>query len=549
MKQIRKKKGLSILLTMLLVVTSLWSTRMVAHAEDSIIVAPENMLNIQVVDKDGNKVSGIRASMLNEYGVECAAWNVNQNYKNSSSTLVERNGSGIKVGEYYYEPRSTFASLVAPGNLVYIRQQYGSSYSSFEGDVYFNLGQERELTLGYMPDQESAFQVPPNTLMINAEEKWKNACYDLYIAYGETEMIVNSMAGTLTGVTVPENCTMDIYGKSGVYSPQSYNMSFDKTTEYVKVRRKLSDLASRFNEDGTITHTPAGNPDMELTLEIASGTYMPGEVYFHIISGAVINYPVPDDEGYIEFYVEKKTGAYSILYGMRYSFITANGGTASGGGGGGIYSGYACEKLVKKFKAIDIPETGTTLYNVSAGNYTINLSNVPSRYMNPGPISVNVTSTQDIQELKIVLEDVHSHNFGTEYKKDATNHWKECACGEKSGEEAHVPGPAATEERAQTCTVCGYEIAPKLDHDFGTEYKKDATNHWKECACGEKSGVEAHIPGPEATEESAQTCTVCGYEIAPKLGHDFGTEYKKDATNHWKDCACGEKSGVDAHVP
>ena len=30
-------------------------------------------------------------------------------------------------------------------------------------------------------------------------------------------------------------------------------------------------------------------------------------------------------------------------------------------------------------------------------------------------------------------------------------------------------------------------------------------------------GKEAHIPGAEAPETTAQTCTVCGYEVAPVL--------------------------------
>ena len=41
----------------------------------------------------------------------------------------------------------------------------------------------------------------------------------------------------------------------------------------------------------------------------------------------------------------------------------------------------------------------------------------------------------------------------------------------------------------------------------------DKDNHYHECAgCGDIQDKDAHIPGDAATEESAQTCTICGYE-------------------------------------
>lgn len=58
----------------------------------------------------------------------------------------------------------------------------------------------------------------------------------------------------------------------------------------------------------------------------------------------------------------------------------------------------------------------------------------------------------------------HAHTYDTSWKADATNHWHECTAndGEKSGVAAHTPGAAATIEHGQVCTVCSYEIAPKL---------------------------------------------------------------------------------------
>ncbi|MBP3692443.1 MAG: dockerin type I repeat-containing protein [Clostridia bacterium] len=70
-----------------------------------------------------------------------------------------------------------------------------------------------------------------------------------------------------------------------------------------------------------------------------------------------------------------------------------------------------------------------------------------------------------------------------------------CECGDTYTESiaatGHTAGAGATCSSAQTCTVCGKELAAQL----------------------------AHTPGAEATCTSAQTCTVCGTVIVAALGH------------------------------
>ncbi|MCL2675702.1 MAG: DUF4815 domain-containing protein [Firmicutes bacterium] len=66
----------------------------------------------------------------------------------------------------------------------------------------------------------------------------------------------------------------------------------------------------------------------------------------------------------------------------------------------------------------------------------------------------------------------HTHSYGTAWKSDATGHWHECSCGDKSGFAEHTAGGwivdvAATDteegSRHRECTVCGYvttEVIP-----------------------------------------------------------------------------------------
>lgn len=59
----------------------------------------------------------------------------------------------------------------------------------------------------------------------------------------------------------------------------------------------------------------------------------------------------------------------------------------------------------------------------------------------------------------------HNHNYGTEWKYDSTNHWHECEDGEKADITAHnfkwiIDKEATTAEKGskhEECTVCGYK--------------------------------------------------------------------------------------------
>ena len=140
---------------------------------------------------------------------------------------------------------------------------------------------------------------------------------------------------------------------------------------------------------------------------------------------------------------------------------------------------------------------------------------------------------------------------------------------------SHTSSGPATEDTAETCTVCGYVITPAtghvcashltkvdrveadcttpgniehykctcnklyadltasvplteeqvklnaLGHNWAGEWKSDATGHWRECTRDPEhhSTKESHNPGPAATEDTPQTCTDCGYVITPATGH------------------------------
>ncbi len=131
----------------------------------------------------------------------------------------------------------------------------------------------------------------------------------------------------------------------------------------------------------------------------------------------------------------------------------------------------------------------------------------------------------------------HEHSFGANYLFDERNHWKECACGETTSLEAHT-----NSDNDGKCDVCSYQMVEEHVHNFSVNYYNDETNHWKECACGETTSLDAHT-----NSDSDGKCDVCSYQMEEVHVHSFGSDYLTNENNHWKECACGEISLLEPH--
>ena len=92
-----------------------------------------------------------------------------------------------------------------------------------------------------------------------------------------------------------------------------------------------------------------------------------------------------------------------------------------------------------------------------------------------------------------------------------------------------VTTPATTEAdglETETCKTCGEtrgtkliaKLPPEHTHDYGTAWKSNATQHWKECSCGDKTDEADHdwewvVTTPATTTADGletETCTTCG---------------------------------------
>ena len=141
-----------------------------------------------------------------------------------------------------------------------------------------------------------------------------------------------------------------------------------------------------------------------------------------------------------------------------------------------------------------------------------------------------------------------THKYKTTWSKDKNEHWHECSvCKDKQDIAAHTPGAAATEYKAQTCTTCGYVIKAALGHKhkYATTWTTDEKGHWYTCSgCEEKGSYADH----DFENDCDIDCSVCGY--TREIEHAFDEKWTTDETNHWHVCAsCGLKQDEAAHEP
>ncbi len=142
-----------------------------------------------------------------------------------------------------------------------------------------------------------------------------------------------------------------------------------------------------------------------------------------------------------------------------------------------------------------------------------------------------------------------THKYGEAWKTDKTSHWHECAeCGDEKDVADHTPGPEATDYTPQTCTVCGYVINKALVHTHvpSEEWVSDDTGHWHTCLeCDEIPDYADHV----FDNECDPTCNDCGF--TREVGeHNYLPQWAADADGHWHECGfCGDRLEMEPHVP
>lgn len=147
------------------------------------------------------------------------------------------------------------------------------------------------------------------------------------------------------------------------------------------------------------------------------------------------------------------------------------------------------------------------------------------------------------------------HTWSNDWSSDGTGHWHDCVnanCpitenNQKVGYAAHTPGADATETTPQTCDVCGYELAPALGHIHANHLTFIAEVPETCTADGVKAHYECECGKLFADDQAATEVTLESLKIAAH--HTYGTDWESDNDDdHYHVCSvCSDKADVTPH--
>lgn len=325
------------------------------------------------------------------------------------------------------------------------------------------------------------------------------------------------------GVLAAEGKTKAMYSSNSTY-PTGYNKE-DKTFRTYDIATDEMYTVSGANENGW------ANSEVKLT---AKSGYTIGKTDSQF--GSSISFT--DEAGSGVFYIKDAKG---IIYKGTISYnLDKTAPTITGATNGGTYCVSKDIRVndshLKEVKDGDrVLGTSNGTYTLSAGTHSIIATDLAG---NSTSITVTVnenhTPTADDNDCSTavkcsvchsVVTAAKAHNFGGTLLSDQTGHWYLCqndGCTQTSAKQAHVSSGAATETKAETCTVCGYTINAPLNHEHARNLQSvgavaatcttEGNKAYYECSCGKLF-----------SDAGAQHETTLAEITIPATGHSYGT--------------------------
>lgn len=328
------------------------------------------------------------------------------------------------------------------------------------------------------------------------------------------------------GVLAAEGQTKAMYSSQSTY-PNGYTKG-DKTFRTYDIAESNMYTVSGVNSNGW------ANSEVKLT---ATSGYKIGMTDKQF--GSSISFTDEAANGSGVFYI-KKTSNGTIYKGTISYNLDKTAPTIIGATNGGTYC-VSKDIRVKDSHLAEVKD-GDRVLVISNGTYTLSAGthNITARDLagNSASITVTVNEAHDPNEddgncatavtCKVcgdVVTQAKSHNFSGTLLSDQNGHWYECqneGCNQTSAKEAHVSSGAATEDKAETCTVCGYTINPPLNH----EHARNLRSVGAVAATCTTEGHKAYYRcscGMLFSDAAAQHETTVAEITIPATGHSYST--------------------------
>ena len=328
------------------------------------------------------------------------------------------------------------------------------------------------------------------------------------------------------GVLVAEGQTKAMYSSQSTY-PNGYTKG-DKTFRTYDIAESNMYTVSGVNSNGW------ANSEVKLT---ATSGYKIGMTDKQF--GSSISFTDEAANGSGVFYI-KKTSNGTIYKGTISYNLDKTAPTIIGATNGGTYC-VSKDIRVKDSHLAEVKDGDRVLvisnetYTLSAGTHNITARDLAG---NSASITVTVNEAHDPNEddgncatavtCKVcgdVVTQAKSHNFSGTLLSDQNGHWYECqneGCKQTSAKEAHVSSGAATEDKAETCTVCGCTINPPLNHEHARNLQSVSAVAATCTTEGHKAYYRCSC-GMLFSDAAAQHETTVAEITIPATGHSYST--------------------------
>ena len=150
-------------------------------------------------------------------------------------------------------------------------------------------------------------------------------------------------------------------------------------------------------------------------------------------------------------------------------------------------------------------------------------------------------------ELKIAI-DANAHSYGAWTANGDGTHTRVCGLNAEHEEVSDCAGGTASCTAQAVCSVCGTAYGALAPHTPNADDGDCTTDILcSVCSAVTTEGADAHTGGTASCTAKA-VCSVCGTAYGALAPHVHTSEWSTDASNHWNECACGDKANVAAHA-
>lgn len=358
--------------------------------ESQPVLGPDGLMSIFATDNSGSEnsvIDDITFILYDEDNKKIASWTGNDSESVTLLASAEKNNYRFyKQDSYMTVSLETFQGLNKTDEELKQVLLKSSNYTSLLTKNSLNhleFGTDYSVTLEtFDEDEEPDLIVPAHTFVLNVDDAYKDreSVFGFRIVDPSkesnntiTEFEYNDSPGLMLSRQMPDGgYGYYLFGheKDSGNSDSGGNVNNriyidDQPHKYVKRTINLYDITDPFNKSTIEDFRSKKNSD---------APSRPGAIT--VIIGPLVNAPVPDKDGNITIFTEKKDNRINLQ-----KCYLGGGGTTSG-------FGYAYKCRNSSLKTIDLPKGSINIQTLKEKKYTVKAENVPEKYeiITNGPI-------------------------------------------------------------------------------------------------------------------------------------------------------------------